>query len=158
MAEYEKPEQDEATGHASNSAPPLQEFSDCAYFCFYIDPSIYNKEGFQISSSFISNLNVKDFQVDKLAVFCVHCQGLLNYALKLFKSNYYFKISYKFKNSPIFTSNFDFIVEKNKYLIFNNSISCQIITNLRKLLHLHLLLGQHLLYKNFQIAHIFASI
>ena len=114
MSEFEKPEQNEEPAPDPEPMPPLKEFSDCAFFCFYIDQDIYDKEGFKISSSFISNLSVNEFKFDNIVVFCVHCQGLLNYALKLFKSSYYFKISYRFKNIPIFTSNFDFIVEKNK--------------------------------------------
>ena len=93
---------------------PSQEYSDCSYICFYIDPSIYEKGGFTISSSF-SNLNVQEIRTNNnIVVFCINCQGLLNFAFKLFKSTYYFKVSYKFKNSPIFTSNYEFIVEKNK--------------------------------------------
>ena len=116
---FNKPEGDSAPPAPSQDpapapAPVSQEYSDCSYICFYIDPSIYEKGGFIVSSS-LSNLNFQEFKVDKnLVVFCVHFQGLLNYAFKLFKSTYYFKISYKFRNSPIFTCNFDFIVEKNK--------------------------------------------
>ena len=125
--EYSAPAPAPAPGPGQDA--PLQEFSECAYFCFYIDQSIYDKEGFKISSSFISNLGVKEFKVDNLVVYCVHCQGLLNYAFKLFKSNYYFKISYKFKNSTIFTSNFDFIVEKNKIKFIFDAGNKGIISN-----------------------------
>lgn len=41
---------------------------------------------------------------------------LLNYL----KAQYYFKISYKFRNSPIFICNFDFIVDKNKTKLKKN--------------------------------------
>ena len=112
MSNYDKPEEEPAPAPGPNQ---LQEFSDCSYICFYIDQSIYEKEGFIISSNLITNLGVKEFRLDNnLVVFCIHCGGLLNMAFKLFKSTYYFKISYKFKNSPIFTCNFDFTVEKGK--------------------------------------------
>ena len=112
MSNFDKPEEEPAPAPAPSQS---QEFSDCSYICFYIDQSIYEKEGFVISSSIITNLGVQEFRLDNnLVVFCIHCGGLLNMAFKLFKSTYYFKISYKFKNSPIFTCNFDFTVEKGK--------------------------------------------
>ena len=112
MSNFDKPEEEPAPAPAPSQS---QEFSDCSYICFYIDQSIYEKEGFVISSSLITNLGVQEFRLDNnLVVFCIHCGGLLNMAFKLFKSTYYFKISYKFKNSPIFTCNFDFTVEKGK--------------------------------------------
>ena len=61
---------------------PSQEYSDCSYICFYIDPSIYEKGGFTISSSF-SNLNVQEIRTNNnIVVFCINCQGLLNFAFK----------------------------------------------------------------------------
>ena len=112
MSNFDKPEEEPAPAPAPSQS---EEFSDCSYICFYIDQSIYEKEGFVISSSLITNLGVQEFRLDNnLVVFCIHCGGLLNMAFKLFKSTYYFKISYKFKNSPIFTCNFDFTVEKGK--------------------------------------------
>jgi len=119
---------------APAASPPSQEYSDCSYICFYIDPSIYEKGGFTISSSF-SNLYVTEIKADNnLVVFCINCQGLLNYALKLLKKTYYFKVSYKFKSSPIFTCNYDFTVEKNKVLFIydagkKGSISSDLFRN-----------------------------
>lgn len=100
----------------------VQEYPDCIYFCFYIDPKIYDKENFKISSSFISSLSIKDFKLDNnLVVFCIYLEGILNYAFKLFKSTYYFKISYKYKNNSVFLCDFDFTVEKNKIKFFYDS-------------------------------------
>ena len=113
MSDFLEPE--EESGAAPELIPPSLDYSDCSYICFYIDPKIYERGGFSINSSFISNLSFKEFRLDNnFVVFCIHTQGLLNYALKLFKSTYYFKISYKYKNNLIFTSNSDFIVEKGK--------------------------------------------
>ena len=116
MAEYDKPEDGSAPAPEPGPAPVSKEFSDCSYVCFYIDPSIYEKDGFNISSGLTTSLGFQEFKINNtnLIVYSVHCGGLLNYAFKLFKSTYYFKISYKFKNSPIFTCNYDFTVEKNK--------------------------------------------
>ena len=116
MAEYDKPEDGSAPAPEPGPAPVSKEFSDCSYVCFYIDPSIYEKDGFNISSGLTTSLSFQEFKINNtnLIVYSVHCGGLLNYAFKLFKSTYYFKISYKFKNSPIFTCNYDFTVEKNK--------------------------------------------
>lgn len=42
--------------------------------------------------SSLPNLNFHEFKVDKnLIVFCVHFQGLLDYAFKLFKSTILFQ-------------------------------------------------------------------
>ena len=66
MSEFEKPEQNEEPAPDPEPMPPLKEFSDCAFFCFYIDQDIYDKEGFKISSSFISNLSVNEFKFDNI--------------------------------------------------------------------------------------------
>ena len=118
MSEFSKPEEEPAPEPEAApvaAPPPSQDFSDCSYFCFYIDPQIYVKEGFTLTSGITTNLSVQEYKLDNnLVVFCVNAGGLLNYALKFFKSTYYFKISYKYKNSPIFTCNSDFSVEKKK--------------------------------------------
>ena len=47
---FSRPEGDSAPAPpqdpAPASAPLSQEYSDCSYICFYIDPSIYEKGGF----------------------------------------------------------------------------------------------------------------
>ena len=104
MEEFEKPEERPAP------LPDAQEFSECSYFCFYIDPSIYEKDGFILNSQVLS---FKEYKINSnLILYNVHFGMLLN-TFKLFKSTSYFKISYKYKKTPIFDSNFDFPLEKN---------------------------------------------
>ena len=88
------------------------EFSDCSYICFYIDPSIYEKDGFILDSNILS---FKEFKINNnLIIYTVHF-GIIFNTLKFFKSNNtYFKISYEFNKKQIFTSNFYFSLEKNK--------------------------------------------
>ena len=115
MSDVEKPHEDIEIEPAPIISSGFQEYSDCIYICFYIDPQIYDRENFKINTSFISSLSYKDFKLENnLVVFCVYLEGLLNYAFKLFKNTYYFKISYKYQNRTIFLCNFDFTVEKNK--------------------------------------------
>ena len=105
MEEFDKIEERPAP------VPVIEEFSDCSYFCFYIDPSIYEKDGFILNSQVLS---FKEYKINSnLIVYNVHFGMLLN-TFKLFKSTSYFKISYKYKKKQIFDSNFDFPLEKNK--------------------------------------------
>ena len=95
--------------------PKFDEHSDCTYLCFYIDKSIYDEQGFQLSDDLISNLSFKEFKFENnIVVLCVYSEGLLNSAFKLFKSVYPFKISYRYKKRLVFACGMNFEVEKNK--------------------------------------------
>ena len=107
----------------------FKEYSDSLYVCFYIDPNIYDPKGFTLSHTFPSNLSYKDFKLENnLHVFCVYRDRLLNYAFKLFKSEYNFKISYKFENNTVFNSNIELSVELNKIKFIYNAEKYGIIT------------------------------
>ena len=129
MEEFEKLEERPAP------VPVAQEFSDCSYFCFYIDPSIYEKDGFILNSQVLS---FKEYKINSnLIVYNVHFGMLLN-TFKLFKSTSYFKISYKYKKTPIFDSNFDFQLEKIQLNLF--------MMQEKKVLYHH-----HLIYLKIQV-------
>ena len=107
--EYYKPEID-------NAPPPLakvQEQKDCTYLSFLIDSNIYDSNGFKLKTKY-PNLRLKNHRINNLNVLCIYWEGFFNKPVKWFINAYYFKIIYEFKNSQIFTSISDFVVEKNK--------------------------------------------
>ena len=94
MSDIEKPHDEIEVEPAPIISSGFQEYSDCAYLCFYIDPQIYDRENFKITSSIISSLSFKDFKLENnLVVFFVYLEGLLNYALSIFKSMTFWEAS-----------------------------------------------------------------
>ena len=101
---------------APNPFKELADHSECSYICFYLDPSIYDKEGFKLKfPDFASSLNYKEIRMkNNLSILCVFCDGFLSGALNLLKSTHNFEVSYSFKNKTIYSCDTAFTVETRK--------------------------------------------
>ena len=109
--DHYKPVKESESGAAPSPLSQSLEYQDCTYICFYNDSNNLDESGFKINSPILS---LKKYQTKNLIVLCVYCEGFFNKAVKLFKSTYYFKLSYDYRDNFVFEYPLEFTVEKNK--------------------------------------------
>ena len=103
--------------------PVTKEYLDCSYLCFYVDPSIYDKNGFRYKfPDLASNLNHSEIHMDSnLILLCVFCDGFGSGAINFFKKTHNFEVSYIFKDKTFFSCEKAFTVDVGKIKFIYNS-------------------------------------